>query len=65
MSVAIREACSEDLAAINDIYNHYVVRSTCTYQYAATTGDERRAWFAAHDAAHPITVATSGAEIVG
>ncbi len=31
-SVKIRVARPEDLQAINDIYNHYVLHSTCTYQ---------------------------------
>jgi len=65
VSLVIRAACSAHLDAINDIYNHYVVRSTCTYQYAPTTRDERRAWFENRDAAHPVTVATDGSEILG
>ena len=31
-SFRIRPASESDLAAINDIYNHYVLHSTCTYQ---------------------------------
>ena len=55
--VQIRRATVEDLPAINDIYNHYVVNSTCTYQEEPETLHERHAWFAAHGPAHPITVA--------
>src|SRR5438552_15531817 len=49
----IRIAGPADLAAINDIYNHYVLHSTCTYQYEPSTIEERQAWFAEHDEAHP------------
>ena len=62
--IRIRTATEADLAAVNAIYNHYVLASTCTYQEEPTTADERAAWFAAHDGAHPITVAESGGEVV-
>ncbi len=65
MALVIRDAVESDLQHINDIYNHYVVHSTCTYQYEPSTLAERRAWFAEHDAAHPVTVATRSGEIVG
>ena len=61
----IRDATEADLVAINDIYNHYVLNSTCTYQEEPETMDGRRAWFAAHGAAHPVTVATLDGEVVG
>ncbi|HZS38236.1 MAG TPA: GNAT family N-acetyltransferase [Polyangia bacterium] len=64
-ALEIRDATAGDLTGINDIYNHYVLNSTCTYQYEPSTMDERRAWFAEHDAAHPVTVAVRGAEVVG
>jgi phosphinothricin acetyltransferase len=62
----IRVADEPDLPAIDDIYNHYVTTSTCTYQYEPTTPDERRAWFADHaPALHPVTVAELDGAIVG
>src|SRR4029453_14826873 len=63
--IRIRAATAADLQTINDIYNHYVSRSTCTYQEELETMDDRRAWFAAHGEAHPVTVATSADEVVG
>jgi L-amino acid N-acyltransferase YncA len=65
MELSIRDARPEDLAAINAIYNHYVDRSTCTWQYVPTTGDERQAWFTDRPATHPVTVAERGGELVG
>jgi phosphinothricin acetyltransferase len=65
--LTLRAAVTADLAAINDIYNHYVFTSTCTYQEEAETIDERRRWFDQHRSAlMPIIVSTTGGgEIVG
>ena len=63
---SIRVATVEDLAAIDAIYDHYVKSATCTWQYEPAPAAERRAWFDAHGAAHPITVAVdAGGELVG
>lgn len=63
---SIRVATVDDLAAIDAIYDHYVEKATCTWQYQPAPPAERRAWFDAHGAAHPITVAVdAGGEIVG
>jgi phosphinothricin acetyltransferase len=61
----LRAATAADLAAINDIYNHYVLTSTCTYQTEPSTAAEREAWFAAHGAKHPVIVAEAGNRVVG
>ncbi len=61
----IRAATEADLAAINDIYNHYVGTSTCTYQTEPATDEERRAWFAAHGPEHPVIVAELDGDVVG
>jgi L-amino acid N-acyltransferase len=63
--IHIRLATPGDLSPINDIYNYYVACSACTYQEEPETMEERRAWFAAHGASHPITVATIADEVVG
>lgn len=62
---SIRAATLGDLAAIDAIYNHYVLASTCTYQYEPTTPDERLTWFRARGPEHPVTVATEAGEVVG
>ena len=61
----IRLAIHADLPAINEIYNHYVLHSTCTYEEEPSTASEREVWFAAHSSAHPITVAEQDGQIVG
>ena len=54
--MTIREATGVDLAAIDDIYNHYVRTSTSTFQVDPTTPEESRIWFAAHGPDHPVLV---------
>lgn len=61
----IRAATVADLGAINEIYNHYVLGSTCTYQIEPSTAEERAAWFAAHGPEHPVIVAEIDGEVVG
>lgn len=61
----IRQATACDLDAVNAIYNHYVLKSTTTYQTEPETAEERRAWFEARGPVHPVTVAEAGGEILG
>lgn len=61
----VRPATVADLPAINAIYNHYVLLSTCTYQTEPTTEAERVHWFTAHDAKHPVIVAEQVGTVVG
>jgi phosphinothricin acetyltransferase len=63
--LCIRPAARDDLGAINDIYNHYVLNSTATYQLAPETAQDRAAWFERHGAAHPVIVAQAGGAVVG
>ena len=64
-TITIRPATEADLVAINDIYNHYVLNSTCTYQEEPESIDGRRRWFERHGQAHPIIVAEGEKRIVG
>lgn len=56
MSDSIRLATHDDLAAINDIYNHYVHTSTCTFQTEDQPMASRVAWFNDRNARLPVTV---------
>jgi phosphinothricin acetyltransferase len=65
-SPAIRLATENDLATINDIYNHYVHHSTCTYQLEPETLEARQAWFRAHPPdKYPVTVIELDGHVVG
>lgn len=61
----IRPATAADLAAINAIYNYYVLTSTCTYEVEPVTAEVRAEWFAGHGERHPVTVAEIGGQVVG
>ena len=61
----IRSATESDLAAINEIYNHYVLQSTCTYQEEPESLESRRQWLARHGDKHPVIVAEAEGLIVG
>jgi L-amino acid N-acyltransferase len=64
-TVQIRLATESDCDAINDIYNYYVIHSTCTYQTEPETIEGRQAWFANHGPKHPVTVAEVDGVVVG
>ena len=61
----IRLATELDLRAIDEIYNWYVPRSTCTYQEAIDPFECRVAWFGRHGERHPVTVAELDGRVVG
>ncbi len=61
----IRPARESDLAAINAIYNYYVIHSTCTYQLTPESDESRREWFRERSNKHPVTVAELEGEVVG
>jgi L-amino acid N-acyltransferase len=64
-SVQIRLAMMQDLSAINDIYNYYVDRSTCTYQEQHERMEDRVKWFEHHGEKHPVTVALDSGRVIG
>lgn len=61
----IRPAVESDLLAINDIYNHYVLHSTCTYQEEPELIEDRRRWFNRHGEKHPVIVAVRDGQVIG
>lgn len=61
----IRSARRSDLKAINDIYNHFVLHSTCTYQEEPEPMANRRRWFNHHGTKHPVIVAELNGTVVG
>jgi L-amino acid N-acyltransferase YncA len=64
-SISIRMATADDLPAINDIYNYYVLNSTCTYQEEPERLEDRKRWFDRHGEKHPVIVAIVEGKIVG
>ena len=65
MTPTIRLATTDDLPVINDIYNYYVLRSTCTYQLEPEPIEARRAWFDSHPSdKYPVTIGEINGEAV-
>ena len=60
---SVRAATPDDLRALTDIYNHYVVNTTITFDLRPFTAAERRSWFDDHRASGPyrLLVATDDA----
>lgn len=63
--LTIRPATVDDLPAINEIYNYYVLNCTATYHTTPLTGAERRAWFDSHGEGYPVTVAEEDGIVLG
>jgi phosphinothricin acetyltransferase len=63
----IRAATEADLEAINDIYNHYVAESHCTFDDEQMTIEARREWFThyAEHGRHRIFVALDDGRVTG
>jgi phosphinothricin acetyltransferase len=61
----IRAATLDDAAAIEHIYGHYVLTSTCTFQEEPGSVDDRRRWIATHGPKHPVIVAEDAGLVVG
>lgn len=53
MAYEIRPAALDDLQALTDIYNHYIVNTAITFDLQTFTAAERRAWFDDHRASGP------------
>jgi phosphinothricin acetyltransferase len=65
MKITIRPAIKSDLVTINDIYNHYVLHSTCTYQEEPEPFEARQQWFLHHGDNHPVLVAETHGNVLG
>ena len=65
--VVIRTAGQSDLPALTEIYNHYVVHTTITFDLVPLTVEERRPWFDAHaiDSRHRLLAAEEAGRVVG
>jgi len=61
--VQVRPGIDSDLAALTDIYNHYVRETPITFDTTVFTPEERRPWLLSHpeDGPHRLMVATESA----
>jgi L-amino acid N-acyltransferase len=65
LKIDLRPAAESDLRVINDIYNYYVLQSTCTYQEQPELFSDRQEWFHHHTDKYPVTVAEYDGRVVG
>ena len=63
--ISIRLACSDDAAAIADIYNEAIRTTTATFDTEPKTAEDRLKWLESHDERHPVFVAELDGRIVG
>ncbi len=65
--IHVRAATEDDLAAINDIYNHYVLEAHYTFDLEPTSLNARSEWFSHyHDTGrHRLLVAVDDGQVVG
>ncbi|GAB4277524.1 MAG: L-methionine sulfoximine/L-methionine sulfone acetyltransferase [Coriobacteriia bacterium] len=63
-AVNIRAAEMGDASAIAEIYNHYVLETTATFDMTPKSPQEHAAWIAKRDAAYPVLVAETGERVV-
>lgn len=66
MTVLIRNATHDDLAAIRDIYNDAVVSTTAIWNEQPVDLSNRKAWFCARQAQfYPVLVAVENQQVLG
>jgi phosphinothricin acetyltransferase len=67
VSATVRHARDADLAALTDIYNHYVLHSPATFDLEPFTVDERREWFDHYrePGPHQLVVVEEAANVLG
>jgi L-amino acid N-acyltransferase YncA len=63
--LAIRQATTEDLAAITGIYNNAVLNTVATFDTVPKTPEEQTMWFTDHGPGYPILVAENKGLVVG
>ena len=63
----VRPGGEADLAAINEIYNHYVVNTPITFDIEPISMPQRRQWFERYAASgrHRLLVAEAGGAVIG
>jgi 2-haloacid dehalogenase len=65
--IVVRPATVDDLEAITEIYNHYILNSAATFDVEAITAEQRHGWFDHYADTGPyrLLVATREGSVVG
>jgi phosphinothricin acetyltransferase len=67
LSLEVRAAREEDLPAINDLYNHYIVNTAITFDIEPWSLEQRREWFGHYKETgrHRVLVAVEDGQVAG
>ena len=63
--VGVRPATEQDLEQLNDLYNHYVRTSACTFDIEEISMDARREWFKGFAGRYKLFVAVEDGRFLG
>jgi phosphinothricin acetyltransferase len=61
----IRPATQSDLRSLNELYNHYVRTSACTFDIEEVSMDARREWFEGFGGRYKLFVAVEDGNVLG
>jgi len=64
-TVLVRTATAPDMAAVNALYNYYVVNSHCTYDLEPWSTEQRLTWFSKMTPPWQVCVAEQNAVVLG
>ncbi len=60
----IRQATTDDLPAVTEIYNEAILTTNATFDNEPKTLEEQSTWFSSHDQNHPVLVAEQDGTVV-
>jgi phosphinothricin acetyltransferase len=63
--LTLRKATIQDLAAITEIYNQAIQKTTATFDTQPKTVEHQREWYLSHQPRYPIIVAEQDGVVVG
>ena len=63
--IIVRKATLDDLAAITEIYNQAILRTTATFDIEPKSLEEQKSWFSNHGSKYPILVVEEGGKVLG
>jgi len=63
--IITKKATLDDLAAITEIYNQAILRTTSTFDTEPKSLDEQKIWFGSHGPKYPVLVAEEDGKVTG
>ncbi len=63
--LTIRKASLGDLAAITEIYNQAILKTTATFDTEPKSLEEQKEWFENHSPKYPVLVAEEDGQVIG